>query len=258
MRIAIVACVALLIGLALGLSMRDEPTTTTKYVYRDAPVATKPKAASAPSFPTMPKPPVQSPTPVVEGSPTTVASNNPIPAPLVGDLPRLPAAGPGGFGGPIGPMIPTVPTVPTALPTADLNADEALARRLVLAAGGDIVSSSDAKDASGKIGRALVAEASGGVRAKIEGALRRSLGDRVILSDGGSVGGSSSETRKAEDALAALRKQRDQARIDFLPNAPTLLDIEEAYRKQERALADLRKAASHQRLNVLIRPALGG
>ena len=248
MRTALVACVALSIGLAVGWSMREPPRTITKLVYRDPPPPVKPVAvAQRPSFPATPKPPVEKPTPV--DAPPEVAQSVPVPAPLVGDLPRLPAAS-----GPIGPM---VPPTPAGSPSADLNADEALARRLVLARGGDIVSASDAKDASGKIGRALVAEMPSGGRSRVEGALRHALGDRIILSDGGSTGGSTAETRKAEDALLALRKQRDQARLDFLPNAPALLDIEDAYRRQERALSGLRKATNRQRLNILIRPMLG-
>ena len=246
MRTVTVACIALAAGLVVGWSIRDEPRVVTKFVYRDVTVPTMPVAVvEKPTFPDTPKPPVEKPVPTVVAP--MVSANAPIPTPLVGELPKLPAVD-----GPIAPITPAAP-----LPTADLNADEALARRLVLAAGGDVVSGSDAKDASGKVGRALVAEASMGGRVRIEGALRKALGDRVILSDGGVAGGSTAEIRKAEDGLLALRKQRDQARLDFLPNAPALQDLEDAFRRQERALAVMKRATSRQRLNILIRPVLG-
>jgi hypothetical protein len=58
--------------------------------------------------------------------------------------------------------------------------------------------------------------------------------------------------------LAVAKKKVEQARIDFLPQAPILRQMEEDYLAQERAIAEQRKASSRLRLNILIRPTLGG
>ncbi len=243
MRTALaVSALAAALGFGAGWAWRGTPRETTRLVYRDRPVPA-PITKAAPRFPDYPKPPLE--TPVPEKSLGSRA-----PTILVGDLPRLP-----GMSGPFVPQGPLAPDVPTKLPADELNADEALARRTILSIGADVVSATDAKDASGKVGRALVAEADHESLERLRAALRKALGNRAVLSDGGAVGGSP-DTRKAEDALAALKKQRDRARIDFLPESPTLRDLEEATLKAERALADLRKTSARQRLNILLRPTL--
>ena len=207
--------------------------------------------AVPPSFPEKPKPPLVAPISVR-------TPGEPPPNALVGTLPRMPNGPlPPAMGGTIGPLNPGVP-LPTEEPTnASLSADEATIRRLVIAGGGRIVSSADAKDVAGKVGRNIVVEASAATTSDIASALRRALEDRVVLSKGGLVETSTPEIRKAEDVLSSLREKRDKARVDFLPQAPILLDLEESTRAAERALARLKRAASRQRLNVLLRPAAG-
>ena len=206
-------------------------------------------AKSEPPFPERPKPPLETPKPVFDSVASTAAA-----APLVGELPHLPSATV--ESGPIEPLVPVAPT--THLPVADLNADEALARRVVLGVGGEVVSSADARDSTGKVGRSLVVETTPHGLARLQTALRKALGDRAVMSEAGSVGGSSPEIRKAEDALAVQKKQLDRARVDFLPKAPILQDLEDTYRTAERNLADARRATARQRLNVLLRPVLEG
>lgn len=244
MRTAIaVTALAAALGFGAGWAMHGGPHEVVRTVYRDLP-APKPTlvAKVQPLFPDYPKPPLDPPVA------TPDSSSSVRPEPLAGNVPQLPSLE--------GPISPLVPNAPAKLPTEDLNADEALVRRIVGGMGGEVVSSADAKDATGKVGRALVAEIGPGGLERLRTALRQALGDRAVLSDGGAVGGSSAETRKAEDALAELKRKRDRARIDFLPQAPTLRDLEEATLKGERALAELRRTASRRRLDVLLRPTL--
>lgn len=244
MRIWIVAALTTVVGCGVGWLLRGQPHETIRVVTLPPKVAPLKSPAPPPKFPDLPKPPLETPQPVAD-------ETTPSPSALIGDIPRLPNAS-----GPTGMIVPMTPDVPTKLPVADLNADEALARRTILGIGADIVSSSDAKDATGKIGRTLVAETASADREKLRSALRQALGDRIIISDGGSVGGTSPEIQKAEAALETARKKRDQARIDFLPQAPTLRQIEDDVLAQERAVAEMRKSVARLRLNVLIRPIL--
>ncbi len=243
MRTWIIVALTAFIGIGIGWLMHDSSAEDAKFARlafapkgKLAPVTTEPK------FPEMPKPPVETPTPI----PDEVTAQ---PSPLVGSFPNLPAPS----GGPIGPY---APNVPAQLPTADLNADEALARRTILESGGDVVASSDAKDSSGKIGKSLVAEVAGSGLDSLRAALRKALGNRAVLSDGGTVAAAGAVPKAAEEALAAAKKKRDQARIDFLPEAPALRQIEEDYLTQERSVAEMRKVGARARLNVLIRPVL--
>lgn len=244
MRGWIAAAVTAVVGIGVGWLLRGRPEEKIRVVtLPSAPPKAAPPAPSPPAerpFPEHPKPPLEAPQPVVESTP---------PPPLIGALPKLPGA----IGGGVGPLS---PLMPPKLPTADLNADEALARRIVLQAGGQIVSASDAKDSTGKVGRMLVAETDREGREALRMALRSALGDRVLLSEGGSVAGTSPEVEKEEKELEAARKKRDQARRDFLPEAPALRQIEEDYRNQERAMTDLRKSTARPRLNILLRPVL--
>ena len=248
MRTAIaVTAFAAALGFGAGWVAHGGPHEVVRTVYKRAAPSPKPiLVAKAELLPEYPKPPLDPPvaTPMV----SSASPSNGQPEPLSGNLPQLPSPE-----GAIGPM---VPDAPAKLPAEDLNADEALARRIVDGLGGEVVSSADAKDATGKVGRALVAETGAGGLERLRAALRKALGDRAVLNDGGAGGGSSPETRKAEDALAELKRKRDRARIDFLPQSPTLRDLEEATLKGERALAELRRTASRQRLNILLRPTL--
>lgn len=206
----------------------------------------KPQAVAS-RFPERPKPPLDLPVPFGgdQASPPT------SPSPLVGNLPSLPSTSPD-----VAATGPLAPNVAAKLPIADLNADEALAKRLVIGAGGDIVSVSDAKDGSGKVGRSLVAE-TGPERVKaLEGSLRASLHDRVVISDAGTVGGSTPELEKAEEGLATAEKARDRARVDFLPQAPILRQIEDDYARMQQSVAAIRKRIARRRINVMIRPGL--
>ncbi len=247
MRTLIVAVLTAVLGVGVGWLLRGQPTETLRVVTlppKTTPVVEK---KPEPEFPDYPKPPVEPPKPIVEENATTT----PAPPPLVGNFQSLPETIPNGLSGPL------EPALPDKVPAADLNADEALARRTILQAGGEIVSSADAKDTMGKVGKTLVAEISAGDSDKLKGALRKALGDRIILSDAGTSNASNPATKKAEEALEAKRKERDKARIDFLPEAPILRQIEEEYRAQERALADLKKSGAKQRITILIRPTLG-
>ena len=254
MRTWTIAAIAAVLGAAAGWLLRGQP------VERIRVVTLRPKAAplaprlpqtqlSVPVFPDLPKPPLETPVPSLE-------STEPTPSPLVGTFPALPAAGGpiGSGGGPTGPLMPEVGEKP---PLADLKADEALARRVVLQSGGDVVSSDDAKDAMGKVGRMLVVETDFEGRAGLRSALRRALGDHAVLSDGGSSPGTSPAIQKAEEALELLRKGRDKARVDFLPEAPILQQMEEDYLAKEREVAAMRKKAARLRLTILLRPVLG-
>jgi hypothetical protein len=241
MRTWIVVALTAFIGIGIGWLMHDSSSENARF----AQLSPQPKRVqipidSGPTFPELPKPPLETPIPITD----EVVGQ---PAPLMGNISSLPSPA----GGPIGPY---APNVPDQLPTADLNADEALARRIILENGGDVVASSDAKDSSGKIGKSLVAEVKGLGVDGLRAALRKTLGDRAVLSDGGTVPGT--VPTAAEDALAVAKRKRDQARIDFLPEAPALRQIEEDYLAQERAVAQIRKASGRARLNVLIRPVL--
>ena len=244
MRTWIVAAITAVLGVAAGWLLRGEPTEAVRVVTLPPKEAPPPKKAPEPEFPDYPKPTVEPPKPIVEEIATA-------PPPLVGSFPTLPATGPGGPAGPL------EPNRPDKAPAAGRTADEALARRVVLQAGGEIVSSADAKDAMGKVGRTLVAETDAKNRDKLQDALRKALGDRAILSEAGSATNTTPAIRKAEEALETKRKERDKARIDFLPTAPILRGIEDDYAAQERVLADLKKTGARIRLTILIRPTLG-
>jgi hypothetical protein len=247
-------------ALAIGYSLRpvssvhpsSSPRTDATAPKTVDPLYKPDSGSEVSTLPTYPKPSLEPP---VATSEPSVPAFGTSPEPLVGNFPALPSAGTGGPRGSIGPLD---PNVPTKLPTADLNADEALARRTVLQSGGEIVASSDAKDSTGKVGRTLVAEVASASATELRSALRKALGDRVVLSDAGTVPSSSPTLRKAEEALAAAKKQVEQARIDFLPQAPALRQMEEDYLAQERAVAQQRRASGHLRLNILLRPTLGG
>ncbi len=245
--VAVVAALGL--GGAFGWVLHGGPKEVVKIVERPVRVATMPRARPQ-RFPDYPKPAFELPPPESsDGAGGTGAIGTPMPSVIVGDLPNLPTTSAGD------PGIALTPDVPVS-PVADLNADEALTRRIVLQGGGEIVSSADAKDATGKIGRTLVAETLPAARDAIRAALRKALGDRAILSDGGSVDATGPELQKAEADLAAARKQRDKARLDFLPEAPALKGIEEEYARLEKVASDLRKASTRLRLNILLRPVL--
>ena len=255
MRTAIaVTLVAVALGFGAGWFARGTPEPVVRYDER--PALRQPLVAKVETpFPDKPKPPLIPPTPVPTPIDTVTKGDPNVPAPpsMIG---RLPSAAleelPPAFGEAIVPLTPTPPQ--ETLP-ADLAADEARARRIVLQNGGTVVSGADARDGAGKVGRTLVVETRATGRDRVRKALRAAFGGRIVLSDAGASPGSSPEIRKAEDELTTLRKQRDQARIDFLPNAPTLIDLEESTLKAERQLADLRRAAGRQRLNLMLRPA---
>lgn len=254
MKWEIAAIGAGIAGIALGFgfgwaSHKREPSPALPYRprYSETSVANR---DIEPSFPEHPKPPLETPVPIPDLSTRAVPS-------LGGDLPNLPVAGPEGSG-PIGtgtPMTPDLPNGPP--PAADLNADEARAKRIVLESGADVISVSDARDDAGTIGRSIVAETAPSDRDPLRKALRKALGARAVISDAG-AGPSDDDPglKKMEDELALARKRRDKDRIDFLPQSPILQDEEEAVLKMERALALRRKESSRVRLNILLRPTL--
>jgi hypothetical protein len=162
------------------------------------------------------------------------------PAPIVGDLPNLPTTIPSG---------PLAPLTPTPAQRGDLKADEALVRRIVTEQEGDVVSAESSED----LGRTLVAEVAPERQSSLKSALRKTLGSRAVLTDAGTVPGSTPELKRMEDELALARKRRDQARLDFLPEAPILKGIEEDTLALERRITEVRRAAARVRLNVLLR-----
>ena len=161
-------------------------------------------------------------------------------------------------GGPIAPLNPALPSTTSELPVADLAADEAQVRRIVIASGGRVVSSADAEDTLGRVGRNVAFESSREGIDRIATALQSAMRNRIVVSKGGLIENSTPDIRKAEDELAALQEKRDKARIDFLPEAPILVDLERSTREAERNLAKRKRVASRQRMNVLIRATAGG
>ena len=250
MRTAIaVTLTAALLGFGAGWLAHSEPIPVVRYIERPAEVDQV--THSKRPFPEKPKPPLEAPV-------ASVATPIAQPEGISGALPAVPPmALPPISGGPIGPLSPELTPATPDLPVADLAADEARVRRVVLALGGRVVSSADAKDTLGKVGRNIAVESDPVAMEKIASALQTALKNRIVLSKGGLVENSSPEIRKAEDALATLRGKRDKARIDFLPQAPILIDLEETTRIAERDLARRKRASSRQRLNILIRPAAG-
>ena len=245
MRTSLVALMTALVGFIVGWASHTARThETVRYILQPAKTSVPIVAKAAPTFPERPKPDLDSPEP----SSDRVAT---VPTSIHGDLPNLPPAMTD-----LGPAAPLPPT--KTLPTADLNADEARVRRIVLGAGGEVVSSGDATDSGGKVGRSLVAEMLPGGSKRIGVALRQALGNRVVLSEGGSIGGSSTEVRKAEDALTALKKDLEKAQHDFMPGSPFLRNTEDAYREGEKNLAEVRRTYARQRLNILLRSDSGG
>ena len=246
MRTPLIAAVTALVGFLLGWALRGGETRrerTIPIVSPAGPLA-RVERKLAPSFPDYPKPSLETPRAVAERPTPSVA----VP-PSIGGLSGLPPAT-----GEIGPLAP-LPT--KAPPVADLNADEALARRVALGLGAEIVSSSDARDAGGMVGRTLVTEIAPKDVERLRSSLRAALGSRATLSDGGTVEGAGTEVRKAEDDLATLKKQLSRAQDDFLPNSPFLRNVEDAYRVGERNLAETRRVHARQRLVVLLRPIPG-
>lgn len=249
MRTPLVALAASLVGFIVGWTSHRGPVRETiRYVVPPPSSGSNGVAKAEPTFPEMPKPPLDAPEPTMDAAVATVL---PTPAPLTGDLPKLPPASDA--------TAEAAPLTPAkGLPLADLNADEARARQVVLRMGAEVVSSADAQDPNGKVGRSLIAEVAPGGATRLQSALREALGSRVVTSDGGTVAGSTTEVRKAEDELTALKKQLEKAQDDFLPNAPALKNVEDAYREGERNLAEVRRTYARQRLNILLRPAPGG
>lgn len=257
--VVFVAASAAGLGIGAGWLARGNAPVAVHVVQAPPHTAPKPSERPAPSasFPEYPKPALVAP--VEERTPTTVAKAG---SPLSGELPPLPKGSVSPLSGPLpGPLPgagPVVPDVSPASSAADLNADEALVRRTALQMGAEILSADDAKDSSGKVGRNLVAELPSAAREPLRAALRRALGDRAILSDGGIVPGNGPDAKKADDALAALKKRRALARVDYLPGAPVLRDLDEAILKQERSAAETRQRGARTRLIVFLHPVLGG
>lgn len=204
-----------------------------------------------------PKPSILPPDPILDDSNAALGDQNPAlnPPVIPGDLPHLPATPLSGGIGPVAVASPLSPDLPATLPTADLNADEAAVRRLVLKSGGQVQSAQVAKDASGIVGRSLLVEIPATASRGLRSALAAKLHDRVLITEAGQ-GSSDPNLKKAEEELAAAKKERDQARIDFLPQAPALRQIEERYAALEKSVQERRNLLGRTRLNILLRPTL--
>ncbi len=143
MRTSLVAIVTALTGFILGWTLHSgKAHETVRYVVPPSKAPSTVAKTEAP-FPDLPKPPLDTPHPSSDRDSSPALPSNSPPS-LVGDLPALPPATTDG--GPIAPLAPA-----KKLPIADLNADEALARRVVLGVGGEIVSSADAQDSSARL-----------------------------------------------------------------------------------------------------------
>lgn len=246
-----IAAATLAIGLLVGRQWRTlkqpAPVILAKPPVRA--VTPPPSLQSQPKVAKLdtPKPPVLAPDVQPDLDPST-------PLAVPGNLPHLPPAPLSGGIGPVSASVPLSPDLPT-LPVADLKADEAAIRRLVIQYGGQVQTAQEAKDTSGTVGRSLVVDVPATVTKDLRSALTAKLHDRVIITETG-LSSSDPTLKKAEDELAAAKKERDQARIDFLPQAPALRQIEERYAALEKSVIERRGLLGRTRLNILLRPAL--